>query len=144
MKHVIWTSEITDIDACLPNELYDMFPAGDKIVVIGKLVRWNGGKNAYKKLDANTVGDAIEEMGNIFHYGSVTVYAEDDRVYLSQTGHDNPVNPSIFEARAYKEEDEDELEDLLYEYIRNNTNTADELIVATAPVGTNLDTIYGW
>lgn len=173
MKHLVWDNDSVSLADSLAKEeedksfeelleeanelvetylgdekinLEDKIPLGDSIVLVGEIVRWNGPKNAYKKLNASNIGDAIVEMANIFDWSdnSIEIYVEDGRLYMSQKGHDNPVSPTIVEARAYNSEDEDKIEDLLYEYISDNTKSLDKLIAETSPIGSEIAEVYGW
>ena len=107
-----------------------------QIILTGRIVRWDGPRSAYKLLDTTNIGKAmkkaIQSFGNGDNY--FEIYVEDGRMFISQTGHDNPTNPSIIEFRSMTCDFYEDLEDDRPETILRNS-------VSIAPT---VCKVYGW
>lgn len=92
-----------EVDMRLDDEKANLnsIPVNGAIIVIGKEVRWNGAHAVCKDVKrVDNLGDALQETIDLFGGdNSFSFYYEDGSVFLSQTGHDNPVNPTILEFR---------------------------------------------
>ena len=105
-----------------------------KIILVGIMERWDGAKAAYKETDFNNIGQALRAATSYFNGDNTfEIYVEEDSLKISQTGHDNPVNPSVFEFRELTT-DPEELED----------NTVKTLLAHSKPLGDRVTEIYGW
>lgn len=71
------------------------------IVLTGKLRRWDGTYSVAKDLGVTNLGESVlKAMACFDGDDTFEVYVENDRMYLSQLAHDNPVNPSVMEFRV--------------------------------------------
>lgn len=89
--------EMTEDDLGTVEKNLDSEPGGD-IVIIGKLVRWNGAYSVHSNLGTANLGESLREAMSRFG-GSSTfeISVEDGKMLLRQWNHDNPVNPSVME-----------------------------------------------
>ena len=94
------------INTALNDEAYNLsIDAGADIFLIGELQRWNGRGSAYANLETSNIGEAIKKAVALFSENdTIEVFVEDERMMISQLGHDNPVNPSVFEFRVVRPE----------------------------------------
>lgn len=108
--------------------------APGKLFLIGTLERWNGAYSTYRQLGTSNIGESLPKVISSFEGdNTIHIYEQDGHVYVSQTGHDNPVNPSVFELRAFAV-DFDSLED----------DKTDTLMSNSQPVGSIVAEVYGW
>lgn len=78
------------------------------IILTGTLQRWDGPRSVYKDLGTKNVGESIRKAISCFEGdNSFEIYVEDGKMYISQTGHDNPTNPSIFEFKLVNSDEMD-------------------------------------
>ncbi len=78
------------------------------IILTGTLQRWDGPRSVYKDLKTKNVGESIQKALACFEGDNLfEVYVEDGKMYISQTGHDNPTNPSIFEFKLVNSDEMD-------------------------------------
>ena len=104
-----------------------------QIILMGTLQRWNGPVSAYKLLSSN-IGTSLRDSLSAFGGdNSFEIYVENGSLYISQLGHDNPTNPSIFEFRELNM-DYDELED----------DSTESLLANSKPLGKEVSKVYGW
>ncbi len=101
-------------------------------VMMGTLQRWNGPKQAYRHLDVETIGDAVFAAVSAFTSEgdvSLDVYVDTDehKLIITQLGHDNPTNPSIFEIRALTK-NWDEIENSEEDIGANSASIGDEVL----------------
>ncbi len=105
----IFEAASNSIQVWLEDEVYNL----DKtlqgtIILTGTLQRWDGPRSAYKDLETKNVGESIEKAISCFEGdNSFEVYVEDGKMYISQTGHDNPTNPSVFEFKLVNSDEMD-------------------------------------
>ena len=120
---------------------------GKNWFAIGDLVRWDGTRNVHRALKPGTIMDAITETMQAFGGAENTfeIYVEGCDVFLSQLGHDNPVNPSIMKIRQIKDEyipkwnSFFDAEDVLYEAFQSGT-----LDSVSIGFGDKIAAVYGW
>ena len=83
--------EVANLDVDKPNRIF----------LMGILQRWNGAYSVHKDLGTCNIGEAVKAALSCFDGdNSFEIYVEGKRLLLAQRGHDNPVNPSIFEFRV--------------------------------------------
>lgn len=138
-----WDMACEDLAANLEDEVCNLKDVGNgHLVATGTLVRWNGSGQAYKMLKSGNAGKAITEvMGSFDGDNSFNVYVEDGDLFISQLGHDNPTNPSVFRIRAVKQpltEDMDRDEDAIY------GASPEEIDARTEKLGRKIAEVYGW
>ena len=105
------------------------------IFLIGEFQRWNGRGSAYANLETSNIGEAIKKAVALFSENdTVEVFVEDERMKISQLGHDNPVNPSVFEFRVVRSENSRYEIGLSYK----------ENLKVTRRIGDIVAKVYGW
>ncbi len=108
--------------------------APGEIILIGRLVRWNGTYGVHKCLGTNNIGKAITEaLGAWSGDNSFELYVEDGKMYISQLGHDNPTNPSVMEFRSLTKD--------YWDITDHNTNN---LLAISEELGNKVANVYGW
>jgi hypothetical protein len=127
----VWEMAYSEIERNLDDEESNLsIKVPGTIIMTGSLQRWDGSRNAYKELKTNNIGKAIREAVMSFDGdNSFEIYEEDGKLMLSQTGHDNPCNPSIFE---FKRIDEAVLEE------------TDNVEKESYSIGSLVSEVYGW
>lgn len=135
----IWDAAYEEINNTLGDEVLNCnVYKPSEIFAIGTIQRWDGDHAAYKALNTRCIGEAFEKvLGSFGGDNSFEIYEEDGRLYLSQTGHDNPTNPSIIELRVCNETT---LDDLIYEH----GDSTDTLMKFSEPLGQDICNVYGW
>lgn len=107
----------------------------EDIFLIGEFQRWNGRGSAYANLETSNIGEAIQKAVALFSENdTIEVFVEDERMKISQLGHDNPVNPSVFEFRVVRPESD------YYEIGLSH----EENLKATRHIGDIVAKVYGW
>lgn len=107
----------------------------EDIFLIGVLQRWNGCGSAYADLETSNVGEAMEKAVSLFSEDdTIEIFVENERMKISQFGHDNPVNPSVFEFRVVRPENDRREIGLSYK----------ENLKATRRIGDIVANVYGW
>lgn len=87
------SDEVSNLDIDLEEDIF----------LIGVLQRWDGCGSAYADLETSNVGEAIKKAVSLFSEDdTIEIFVEDERMKISQLGHDNPVNPSVFEFRMVR------------------------------------------
>ncbi len=105
-----------------------------RIILIGTIQRWNGGFSAYKLLSTTNIGEAMKDaIASFDGDNEFEIYVKDGGMYLAQTGHDNPTNPSIIEFR-YLTCDFDDLANDRPDTLKENS----------LPVAPAVCTVFGW
>ena len=124
------------INTALNNEAYNLsIDTGANIFLIGELQRWNGRGSAYANLKTSNIGEAIKKAVALFSENdTIEVFVEDERMKISQLGHDNPVNPSVFEFRVVRPESD---------YCEIGLSH-EENLKATRHIGDIVAKVYGW
>lgn len=94
------------INTALNDEAYNLsIDAGADIFLIGELQKWNGCGSAYADLETSNIGEAMKKAISKFSGDNdFEIFVEDGKMMISQLGHDNPVNPSVFEFRVVRPE----------------------------------------
>ena len=137
------TSEEEKIDAAyehISNALSDEaanldIDLEEDIFLIGVLQRWDGCGSAYTNLETSNVGEAIKKAVSLFSGDdAIEIFVEDERMKISQLGHDNPVNPSVFEFRVVRPESD---------YCEIGLSR-EENLKATRRIGDIVAKVYGW
>ncbi|MBO4847013.1 MAG: hypothetical protein J5525_12085 [Lachnospiraceae bacterium] len=106
-----------------------------EIFLIGTLQRWNGSVSVHKNLNTRNIGEAMDRALDCFEGdNSFEIYCEDGKMLISQTGHDNPCNPSIMEFRALKKGDFDDLDD----------ESGNCLLKNSVALAKDCSAVYGW
>ncbi len=94
------------------------FPSN--LIAVNKIKTTHGFKYFYKDLETNILARAITKVLQFNRDdNSYSLYVEDGELLISQLGHDNPVNPIIYEIRMlekYKSLD-DLIDDLSDDFI---------------------------
>lgn len=107
----------------------------EDIFLIGVLQRWDGCGSAYTNLETSNVGEAIKKAVSLFSGDdAIEIFVEDERMKISQLGHDNPVNPSVFEFRVVCPESD---------YCEIGLSR-EENLKATRRIGDIVAKVYGW
>lgn len=134
-EEVLWQMAYDRISQWLDDEKANLDKkAAGQLFLIGTLQRWNGAYSVYKLLNTSNIGESLSEIIESFSGdNTIRIYAQGEHVYVSQTGHDNPVNPSVFELRTFAV-DFDNLDD-------DNTQT---LMANSHPIGSIVNEVYGW
>ena len=124
------------INTALNDEAYNLsIDAGADIFLIGELQRWNARGSAYANLETSNIGEAIKKAVALFSENdTIEVFVEDERMMISQLGHDNPVNPSVFEFRVVRPESD---------YCEIGLSR-EENLKATRRIGDIVANVYGW
>ena len=107
----------------------------EDIFLIGVLQRWDGCDSAYADLETSNIGEAIKKAVSLFSGDdAIEIFVEDERMKISQLGHDNPVNPSVFEFRVVRPESD---------YCEIGLSR-EENLKATRRIGDIVANVYGW
>lgn len=107
----------------------------EDIFLIGVLQRWDGCDSAYADLETSNIGEAIKKAVSLFSGDdTIEIFVEDERMKISQLGHDNPVNPSVFEFRVVRPENN------YYEIGLSH----EENLKMTRHIGDIVANAYGW
>ena len=107
----------------------------EDIFLIGVLQRWDGYGSAYADLETSNIGEAIKKAVSLFSGDdAIEIFIEDERMKISQLGHDNPVNPSVFEFRVVRPESD---------YCEIGLSR-EENLKATRRIGDIVANVYGW
>lgn len=124
------------INTALNDEAYNLsIDAGADIFLIGELQRWNARGSAYANLETSNIGEAIKKAVALFSENdTIEVFVEDERMMISQLGHDTPVNPSVFEFRVVRPESD---------YCEIGLSREKNL-KATRRIGDIVANVYGW
>lgn len=124
------------INTALNDEAYNLsIDTGADIFLIGELQRWNGRGSAYANLKTSNIEEAIKKAVALFSENdTIEVFVEDERMKISQLGHDNPVNPSVFEFRVVRPESD---------YCEIGLSH-EENLKATRHIGDIVAKVYGW
>lgn len=102
------------------------------IILIGTIQQWDKQYNVQKNLKTYNIGHALETAVQCFKSeNEFTLYCEDNKLLLSQTGHDNPVAPSILEFRMLTCDPED-------------IDTCIPVKEQSVSIGSHVNTIFGW
>lgn len=117
------------------------------ILCVATLQLWNGARSAYKLLRGTQVSACLEEVGQ----ETIRFYQEDSNLVAYETGHDNPVSPSVFVFYGIRDDVEDKHEDEFDELIDSiyDNNGAKEAVKEALrkkiliPLGPTIDKIYG-
>ena len=131
----IWSRAYKEIENRLEDEVANLdVDVNGQIILIGTIERWNGSFPAYKLLKTQNIGEALREaMTGFSGDNTFEIYVDKGKMYLSQTGHDNPTNPSIIEFRELTN-NFDELENDKPDILLKNSRSL-------APYACN---VYGW
>lgn len=131
---ILWSNAYEQINQWFEDEQSNLdVNAPGSLIIIGTLELWNGSHSAYKRLSTVNIGEALPEICKSFQGDNIIhIYEQGGSVYISQTGHDNPTNPSIFELRALTT-DFDDLEDDSQKTLKSNSQ----------PIGDIVSKIYG-
>ncbi len=112
-----------------------------ELVATGVIERWDKPRAAHLELNTRNIGEAIKKVISSFD-GNNTFHVEirDGEVVVSQTGHDNPVNPSIAIIRMVSDYDTfEELEEFRAEECININWESD-----TESIADKVKEVYGW
>ena len=119
------SDEVSNLDIDLEEDIF----------LIGVLQRWDGCGSAYADLETSNVGEAMEKAVSLFSEDdTIEIFVENERMKISQLGHDNPVNPSVFEFRVVRPENNYCEIGLSYE----------ENLKITRRIGDIVANVYGW
>lgn len=131
----IWKAAQHNIDIALDDEteMLDIEAGGD-LFLVGIMERWDRGYSAYYLLNTSNIGESLPKIVQSFDPNDhLRIYEQGGHVYVSQLSHDNPVNPSVFELRAFAV-DFDDLDDDYTPTLLSNSH----------PVGAPVAKKYGW
>lgn len=140
MKQMIFENDYCsmsddEIECALDNAASNLDITLDGIIyAVGTLVRWNGSFLAFKKVGSN-ISDCLLKTFDLGE-NDIKLYVENSKLMIEQRGHDNPVSPSVFEFRLFKNSDfdsEDEIEEMLYEPLVNGD--IESIEKASEPIG---------
>lgn len=107
----------------------------EDIFLIGVLQRWDGCDSAYADFETSNIGEAIKKAVSLFSGDdAIEIFVEDERMKISQLGHDNPVNPSVFEFRVVRPESD---------YCEIGLSYKENLKI-TRRIGDIVANVYGW
>lgn len=121
----VLSDEVSNLDVDLEGDIF----------LIGELQKWNGCDSAYADLETSNIGEAIKKAVALFSENdTIEVFVEDERMMISQLGHDNPVNPSVFEFRVVRPESD---------YCEIGLSR-EENLKATRRIGDIVANVYGW
>lgn len=119
------SDEATNLDIDLEEDIF----------LIGVLQRWDGCDSAYADLETSNIGEAIKKAVSLFSGDdAIEIFVEDERMKISQLGHDNPANPSVFEFRVVRPESD---------YCEIGLSR-EENLKATRRIGDIVANVYGW
>ena len=101
---MMWNEAYAQVEQNLGDEKANCDKDVDNhIFLMGTYVRWNGSHSVYKDLGTCNIGEALSKAIACWDGdNSFEIYVEGGRLLISQTGHDNPCNPSIMEFRVPK------------------------------------------
>ena len=124
------------INTALNDEAYNLsLDAGADIFLIGELQKWNGCGSAYADLETSNIGEAMKKAISKFSGDNdFEIFVEDGKMMISQLGHDNPVNPSVFEFRVVRPESD---------YCEIGLSYKENLKI-TRRIGDIVANVYGW
>lgn len=131
----IWQAAYDNINTALDDEMttLDIEAQGD-LFLVGIMEHWDRGYSAYYLLNTSNIGQSLPRIAESFDSNDhIHIYEQGGHVFVSQLGHDNPVNPSIFELRAFAV-DFDDLDDDYTPTLMSNSQ----------PVGAAVAKKYGW
>lgn len=136
---MIWNEAYDNINSYFEDEMCNLnIDTKNKIILVGDIVRWDGSRPTYKFTDDKNIADAIRTAISSFNGNNTfELYIENDLMYLSQLGHDNPCNPSIIQFREINPKYLDEYGDIEF------YNNAD-LIEKTISLALKVKEVYGW
>lgn len=121
----VLADEVSNLDVDLEGDIF----------LIGELQKWNGCGSAYADLETSNIGEAMKKAVALFSENdTIEVFVEDERMMISQLGHDNPVNPSVFEFRVVRPESD---------YCEIGLSR-EENLKATRRIGDIVANVYGW
>ncbi len=121
----VLADEVSNLDVDLEGDIF----------LIGVLQRWDGCGSAYTNLETSNVGEAIKKAVSLFSGDdAIEIFVEDGRMKISQLGHDNPVNPSVFEFRVVRPENN---------YCEIGLSHEENLKM-TRRIGDIVANVYGW
>ncbi len=129
----IWEEAYREVETNLHDEQSNcnIELEGD-IVLIGTLERWYGSRNAHKELGTTNIGKAfLKAMQSWNGDNTFAIYTKGNKLLISQTGHDNPTNPSIMEFRVLKPG-------------KTLSGSYPDMIMCTEPLGQKVAKIYNW
>lgn len=132
----LWEDARDEIERSLDDETANLDIDLDRdIIMVGTMERWDKPRKAYKNTGIRNIGQAVRESTGYFGgiENSFEIYVVNNRLMLSQTGHDNPTNPSVFEFRVLTRDFDDLPDDL-----------PDTLISNSRPLGPMVREVYGW
>lgn len=131
----LWRLAYENIDMYLQDEISNLnIDMNRPIVLVGALQRWNGRFPASKSLNTDNIGEAVRNAINSFDgENNIEIYVQNRGLYISQTGHDNPVNPSVFQFKSYIGEIDPEDDDL---FAKKN--------VRSTSIAKAVCEVYGW
>lgn len=124
------------ISNALSDEVFNLdIDLDEDIFLIGVLQRWDGCGSAYADLETSNVGEAMKKAVSLFSEDdTIEIFVENERMKISQLGHDNPVNPSVFEFKAVRPENDRREVGLSYK----------ENLKITRRIGDIVANVYGW
>ena len=136
-----WSIAYDEIERRLDDEEANLdIDKDSNIFVIGALQRWDGGRAVYHDCNTNNIGQAIKNAVSFFSGDNrFEVFVEGNKLLLSQTGHDNPVNPSILEFRVLKKAFRD-IEDFTYDHV----DTVSNLMRNSLSLAGDVRNVYGF
>ena len=121
----VLADEVSNLDVDLEGDIF----------LIGELQKWNGCGSAYADLETSNIGEAMKKAVSLFSGDdAIEIFVEDGRMKISQLGHDNPVNPSVFEFRVVRPESD---------YCEIGLSH-EENLKATRRIGDIVAKVYGW
>lgn len=121
----VLSDEVSNLDVDLEGDIF----------LIGELQRWNGRSSAYADLETSNIGEAMKKAISKFSGDNdFEIFVEDGKMMISQLGHDNPVNPSVFEFRVVRPESD---------YCEIGLSH-EENLKATRRIGDIVAKVYGW
>lgn len=102
----------------------------EKIVCFAELQRWNGRFSGYNE----DIGDNVADCFKALNFdGTISFTLEDGNLVARKTGHDNPVNPSVFIFREVI--DEDSCYDAFNAWYKDSDDKYEIMETATRPLG---------
>ena len=135
----IWDEAYRQIENNLGDEIAncDITKEGE-IIAIGTIERWCGSYKAYKSLKTHNIGEAFQKILAAFSGdNSFELYEDNGEVYLTQRGHDNPTNPSIFMLRELNANSLDD-------FLLDNDDSQEDLMKNSKALGSDVCKVYGW
>ena len=136
----IWNKAYEEIDIRLGDEKMNLDIEKDGgIFLIGNYERWNGSYSVNKDLKTSNIGEALQKAISCWDGdNSFEIYVDKNRLLISQTGHDNPTNPSIMEFRVMK--GYDSLDEFAYDHKMSVANIKRNSL----SLGDEVRKVYGW